>query len=290
MRKIIIVLIFISLSVWGNNNEKDWDFTIDSSSVGNKEEIKKDKIDNQSDDKEDDEDNKEEKEKDEGMDFSDVKLQSDSLDEDEERQEEKEIDEILRKEKKPQIDIKEVKLKEKLKKEKKDFFLSFLKLQLKLNYRNLMLFDNLPYGNSFGAEFTTSIMGIELKGANAYIGEIGYRLAYNSELSNILIISPLMLNFELKRYGQVFPIEVNLFKMYFFQKTIRGNNKKNLNTFFEYVSVSLNWQYFKDKTMRSSVFLGISFAPDDINSNPQREAVVFTIGIKGDFLPIKIYF
>lgn len=279
MKYYLLVLFLFNTVIYGNNNNN---FVFDSTNDR--------RLTNstpQSEDKEDSE-NK-------GMDFSYTIIESDDLDEDDKEEDDKEEEDdddevtISNKEVKP-VDLKDLEQKKEKKKKENESFLSFLKIQMKMNYRNLILFDNIPYQHSEGLELTTSIMGLELKNASAYIGEIGYRISHNNNLAQSLIISPLMINFNFKKWGEVLPLSVNIFKIYFFKKTIRGNNNKTINLFFEYISLSMSWRFFKDKDLSSNIFLGLSFGPDDIKSNPKRESMVFTIGISGDFLPIKIKF
>ncbi len=267
MNFFFIILLLFNVFIYGNKNNKNNDFVFDSPQ--------------QSEDKE----NK-------GMDFSNTIIESEDLDKEEEKEEEDQIDEeiIISDKETKAIDLKELRKKKENKKKENESFLSFLKIQMKMNYRNLTLFNNIPYQHSEGIEFTTSIMGLELKNANAYIGEIGYRISHDNNFNQSLIISPLMINFNFKKWGEVLPFSVNIFKIFFFKETIRGNNNKTMNLFFEYISLSISWRFFKDKDFSSNIFLGFSFGPDDIKSNPKRESMVFTIGISGDFLPIKIKF
>ncbi len=282
MKYFFIILLLLSIIAYGKERKKNNINHNNNTAYLNK-------IQN-SDDKEDTED-KEDDKKDE-MDFSNIILESDDLDEDMEKEEEKEIDEeIIKSTKKiKEVDLKEIERKKENQKKENELFLSFLKMQMQMNYRNLILFENIPYQHSTGIEITTSIMGLELKNASAYVGEIGYRISYNSSLAQSLIISPLMINFNFRKWGEVLPLKVNLFKIYFFKETVRGNNNKTINLFFEYFSLLMSWRFLKDEDFSSNIFFGVSFGPDDIKSNPKRESILFTIGISGDFLPIKIKF
>jgi len=287
---ILLLLFTYSYIYAAQEDEKEdaWDFVIDSTQkeVNKHSDNKKNAVKSISDS-----DGEKKKKRKKGMDFSDMILESDDLDEEVEKEEEKEIDEYLYESKKNTelVDLKKVR--EMREKEKKvNLFLSFLKLRAQLDYQNLMLFDNIPYQNIAGFEMTTSIMGLELESANAFIGEIGYRIFSNGNMAQAFVMSPLMVNFNFKKWGKVFPFKVSIFKIYFFRKTIVANSDKKINLFFEYLSLSMSWQFFKDDSFSSNVFFGFSFGPDDINTNPKRESILFSIGITGEFSPIKIEF
>jgi len=287
----LILLFFLSFNLIAT--EKDWDFVIDSS--------KKDITDSNSTDEDtsamlsnrkEDKEDKEEGEDGE-MDFSGVKLESDNIDDRLEKEEEDEIDkEIIEdSEKIKKIDLKEkIRERELAEKKKQTSFLVFFALKTQLDYQNFMLFDNIPYQNPIGIEFTTSILGLELKDMNSYIGEVGYRLFYGNELIQALTLSPLSVSFNFKKWKEIFPLKVNLFKIYYFNKIVRGRSGEEIHLFFEYISLKLSWRFFKDDRFSTNLFFGFSFGPDDIKSNPKREAMVFTIGISGEFLPVKIDF
>jgi hypothetical protein len=311
MKSILIFILLFSITVFAQEKEDDWDFVIDSTESVKKdvkaqdvEPILKKKKDVRAQDVEPILEKKKDvraqdvepilkgKKDDSAMDFTGINMESDSLDDDLEKEEEEEIDKEISKSEKnvKTIDLKEKKKIKDKEKEKYRSYLSFFKLQTQMDYQNLMLFENIPYKHLVGLEVTTSIMGLELDDFNAYVGEIGYRLFYGNSTVNAVIISPLKASFNLKKWGHIFPFKVDLFKIYFFDKTIVGNSGEKINLFFEYISLSASWQIFRDKSMSSNIFFSLSFGPDDIKSNPKRESVLFTIGISGDFSPIRINF
>ena len=228
------------------------------------------------------------------MDFSGMKLESDSIDEKQEDEEESEIDkEISDDESKIKtIDLKKriQEIKEQKESEEINSALVFFVFRAQFDYQSFMLFDNIPYQNPIGMEISTSILGLDLDSFSAYIGEIGYRIFYGNEIIQALIVSPLTISFNFVKWNRVFPLKVNLFKAYYLNKIVRGNSGEEIHLFFEYISLNMSWRFFKNKRFSSNLFLGLSFGPDDIKSNPKREAMVFTIGVSGDFLPIKIDF
>jgi len=321
----LLILILLSVSLFSQDKEEQWDFVFDSTvndsklikpkpkkqeiiesekivvkikkkkrKKTNKEVLKKVKL-KQADNIKAKEKLKEKSEKkvDGEMDFSGVKLESDDLDGELEEEEEKEIDKEIAEDRGK---IKTVDLKEKYERERRERakdlknYLVFFKLKSQMDYQNLMLFDNIPYQNTIGLEFSTSIMGLSLKKFDGFIGEIGYKFFYGSEFIQALIVSPLSISFYLKKWNRVFPLRVSVFKAYYLNKIIRGSGNKEIDLFFEYISFDLSWRFFKDRNFTTNVFLRISLGPDDIKATPKTQSLLFTIGVSGDFSPLKVEF
>jgi len=308
----LFILILISFSLFSEDKEESWDFVFDSTVIEEKKiepkkiepkkievispvtrvKIKKKKNGEQASKKTKEKTDDEFKSEGE-MDFSGLKFESDDLDGELEKEEEKEIDKEIVEDKNK---VKTVDLQERYELQKrqealnKDNYLVFFKMKMQMDYQNLMLFDNIPYQNTIGLEFSTSIMGLSLKKFDGFIGEIGYKFFYGNELIQSLIVSPLTITFYLKKWNRIFPLRVNVFKVFYLNKIVRGSGDKEIDLFFEYISFDVSWRFFKDKNFTTNVFLRLSLSPDDIKATPKTQSLLFTIGVSGDFSPLKIEF
>jgi len=217
-----------------------------------------------------------------GMDFSDIIVESDQVDEDSEALEEKEILKKMNADKKKGVKASTLKIK----KVKPKNFLEFFPLYLDISYLNMSLLD-IPYNHNLSTELGLSFFSVVFSDFSVKLGRVAIAPIYDWSLIS-WEMAPISFTYQLKHRVHTFLFELEIYKTYRLFNKMHVKKYLDITAWTKFLSLKSSWYIIKRADKNLKLYFETALVSG--NDKDSNSSLSFSLGITGDFSPIRLEF